>query len=134
MKNLADHTVSLRELLRQDVEFQWSDHHMEAFEKTKNVVSEDTTLLFYDRNKPITLQVDASSRGLRATIIEDGRPIAFASKALTETESRYANIERELLAIVYGCTKFHTILYGRSFTVEMITNHLMHRSVYSGFS
>ena len=118
VKNLADHTVSLRELLRQDVEFQWSDHHMEAFEKIKNLISEDTTLSFYDRNKPITLQVDASSRGLGATIIQDGRPIAFASKALTETESRYANIEWELLAIVYGCTKFHTILYGRSFTVE----------------
>ena len=103
--------------MRQDVKFQWSDHHMEAFEKIKNLISEDTTLSFYDRNKPITLQVDASSRGLGATIIQDGRPIAFASKALTETESRYANIERELLAIVYGCAKFHTILFGRSFTV-----------------
>ena len=33
-------------------------------------------------------------------------------------QGRYANIERELLAVVYGCEKFHTYLYGRHFVVE----------------
>ena len=45
----------------------------------------------------------------------------FASKSLTDTETRYANIERELLAIIYGCEKFHTYLYGRTFIME--TDH-----------
>lgn len=45
-------------------------------------------------------------------------PIAFASKSLTETEQRYANIERELLAVVFGCERFRTYIYGCSFEVE----------------
>ena len=66
----------------------------------------------------MTLQCDASLKGLGACIIQDSKPIAFTSKSLTDTETRYANIERELLAIVFGCEKFHTYLYGRSFVVE----------------
>jgi hypothetical protein len=62
--------------------------------------------------------VDASSKGLGAVLLQENKPIAFASKALTPAESRYANIERELLAVIYGCEKFHTYLYGRQFVVE----------------
>ena len=47
--------------------------------------------------------------------------ITFASKSLTETETCYANIERELLAIIFGYEKFHTYLYRRTFIVE--TDH-----------
>ena len=50
--------------------------------------------------------------------MQENKPIAFASKALSSAESRYANIERELLAVVYGCEKFHTYLYGRQFVIE----------------
>ena len=73
-------------------------------------------LRYYDRNKPVTLQCDASLKGLRACIIQDGHPIAFVSKSLTDTETWYANIKRELLAIMYSCEKFHTYLYGITFT------------------
>ena len=65
-------------------------------------------LRYYDRSKPVTLQCDAL--GLEACIIQDGQPIASASKSLTDAETHYANIERELLAIMYGCQKFHTYL------------------------
>ena len=116
--NISSYTVHLRELLKADVEFSWSPSHTRAFEMIKSMISTETTLAYYDRNKPVVLQVDASQRGLGAALIQDGRPIAFASKSLTPAESRYANIERELLAVVYGCEKFHTYLYGRSFVVE----------------
>lgn len=43
-------------------------------------------LRYYDPKKKTTIQVDASSRGLGAALIQEGKPIAFASKALTETE------------------------------------------------
>ena len=118
IKDLSDHTASLRELLKESVDFDWSEAHQAVFVKVKELITEDVTLAFYDRNKPVTLQVDASMLGLGATLMQEGRPIAYASKSLTPTESRYANIERELLAVVFGCTKFHTYLYGRSFTVE----------------
>ena len=64
------------------------------------------------------LQCDASLKGLGTCILQDNKPIAFTSKSLTDTETRYANIEWELLAIVFGCKKFHTYLYSRSFVVE----------------
>ena len=52
------------------------------------------------------------------TLLQNNKPIAFASKALTNAEHRYMNIEREMLAIVFGAEQFHTYIYGRSFTIE----------------
>ena len=78
-------------------------------------------LKYYDWSKLVTLQCDASLKGLGACIIQDGQPIAFGSKSLMDTETHYANIERELLAIICGCEKFHTYLYGRTFIME--TDH-----------
>ena len=66
-------------------------------------------LKYYDRNKPVTLQCDASLKGLRACIIQDGHPIAFVSKSLTDTETQYANIKRELLAIMYMAVRSSTL-------------------------
>ena len=65
--------------------------------------------------------MDASQRGLGACLLQDGQPIAYASKSLTDIETRYANIERELLAIVFTCQRFNTYVLGRPFTVE--SNH-----------
>ena len=79
------------------------------------------TLTYFDPMKETILQVDASMKSLGAALTQDRKPVAFASKALTDVESRYANIERELLAVVYGYKKFHTYLYGRSFTIH--TDH-----------
>ena len=62
------------------------------------------------------------SEGLGACLIQQHKgkdqPIAFASKSLTDAETRYANIERELLAIVFACQRFSTYLLGRSFVAE----------------
>ena len=57
-------------------------------------------------------------KGLGACLIQDGKPIAFASKSLTGAESHYANIERELLAIIFACIRFNTYLQGHRFTVQ----------------
>ena len=64
------------------------------------------------------VQADASQRGSGACLVQEGKPIAFASKSLTDTETRYANTERELLAIVFACQRFNTYVLGRQFTVE----------------
>jgi transposase InsO family protein len=116
--SLSSLTEPLRRLLRADVEFQWSASHTKAFNDIKSLVSNETTLTYYNRHKPLTLQVDSSTKGIGAVLVQEGKPIAYASKAMTDTETRYANIERELLAVVYGCQKFHTYLYGRKFLVE----------------
>ena len=111
-------STTLRELTRKTVTFQWSDEHQEAFEAIKEVVSAEVTLNYFDPQKPITLQVDASMAGLGAVLFQEDRPVAFASRALTETESQYANIERKMLAVVFGCERFHNFLFGQDFIVE----------------
>ena len=81
-----------------------------------------TTLTYYDRTQPPTLHTDTSEYGLGAALLQNDKPIAFASKTLSNVETRYANIERECLSVV------HTYIYGRQITVyndhkplEMIT-------------
>ena len=79
------------------------------------------TLAYYDRNEPVVLHVDKSFKGLGAALLQNDKPVAFTSKALTPAKTRYANVERELLAVVYGCEKIHSYLYGRSFVLK--TDH-----------
>ena len=66
----------------------------------------------------MTIQVDASQVGLGAALLQNNKPIAFTSKALTDAECRYASIEREMLAIVFGAEQFHTYVYGWSFMIK----------------
>jgi len=119
--SLSTLTAPLRELVKQSSPFVWNATYQDAFDKIKSSISNQITLTYFDPKKDTVLQVDASTKGLGATLLQDNKPVAFASKALNEVESRYANIERELLAVVYGCEKFHTYLYGRSFIVH--TDH-----------
>ena len=67
------------------------------FSKTLIAKANTTPLRYYDRNLPVTVQADASLRGLGACLIQKHKgkdqPIAFASKSLTDAETRYANIE-----------------------------------------
>ena len=100
---LSYHTVVLRELWKSDMEFEWTSSHKEAFVRVKNILCEETILAYFDPAKPSIVQVDISSRGLGAALIQDGKAIAFASKSLSDTERRYANVERKMLAVVYGC-------------------------------
>ena len=116
--NLATITVPLRDLLKKDVEFIWDDCHDTAFQKIKDVLTESPVLAFFDPEKQITLQVDASKYGLGATMLQEGRPVSYASKTLTQTEVGYAQIEKEMLAILFGCKRFHQYIYGKHVIVE----------------
>ena len=70
----------------------------------------NTTLMYYDRSKPIIVGMDASEYRLGTAIIQSRQPIAFISKTLTDVETCYANIERECLSVCFGLEKFHTYL------------------------
>ena len=78
----------------------------------------EVTLAYFDPNKVSVIQVDTSSRGLGAALLQDGRPAAFASKSLTAAEQKYANIEREMLGVVFGCKRFHTYVCAKGFIIE----------------
>ena len=118
--NLSHHTEPLRAMLKKDNVFHWDDQQTRSFQQVKTLIAKANTtpLRYYDRNLPVTVQADASLRGLGACLIQQHKgkdqPIAFASKSLTDAETRYANIERELLAIVFACQRFSTYLLGAS--------------------
>ena len=122
--NLSHHTELLQAMLKKDNVFHWEEQQTRSFQKVKTLIAKANTTLLrnYDRNLPVTVQVDASLRGRGACLIQkhkgEDQPIAFASKNLTDMETRYANIERELLAIVFACQCFSTYLLGRSFIAE----------------
>ena len=116
--NLSQKTATLRDLVKKDAEYIWTDSHNAAFEATKSLICRDVTLAYFDPQAESVIQVDASSRGLGAVLIQHGKPIAFASKSLSDCEQRYANIEREMLAVVFGCERFHMYVYGKSFVLE----------------
>ena len=120
MSHLSHHIEPLRAMLKQKVIFAWDEMANASFQKIKDLIAKSATkpLRYYDRRKPVTVQADAYQRGLGACLLQDGQPIAYASKSLTDTETRYANIERELLAIVFACQRFNTYVLGRPFTVE----------------
>ena len=122
--NLSHHTEPLRAMLKKDNVFHWDDQQTRSFQQVKTLIAKANTtpLRYYDRNLPVTVQADASLRGLGACLIQQhngkDQPIAFASKSLTDAETRYANIERVLLAIVFACQCFSTYLLRRSFVAE----------------
>ena len=119
--NLSHHTELLRAMLKKDNVFHWEEQQTQSFQNIKALIAKanEMPLRYYDRMKPVKVHADASLRGLGACLIQEfkgeDQPIAFASKSLTDAETRYANIERELLAIVFACQRFSTYLLGRSF-------------------
>jgi len=106
---LSEITLPLRQLLSKDVEFVWDMHQQEAFQKVKNVITQSPgpVLAYFDPKKEITLQVDASKYGLAAVLMQDEKPVSFASNSLTKTEVNYAQITKELYAIFFGCKRFY---------------------------
>ena len=93
--NLAELTSPMRCLLTKGTEFIWDSAQDQAFNKVKEVIRTSPVLVYFDPSKPTTLQVDASQKGLGATLMQEGRPIAFASKSLTQSEQKYAQIEKK---------------------------------------
>ena len=102
--HLSHHTEPLRQLLKKDVMFYWDNQLTRSFQEIKHLLKRATSkpLGYYDQRKAVIVQGEASLRGLGTCLIQDGKPIAFASKSLTGAESHYANIERELLTIIFA--------------------------------
>ena len=107
--HLSHHTKPLRAMLKQDAVFHWNQMASDNFQRIKDLIAKTVSwpLRYYDQTKPVIVQADDPQRGLVACLIQEGQPIAFASKSLTD---RYANIECELLAVVFTCQRFNTYM------------------------
>ncbi|XP_052746992.1 uncharacterized protein K02A2.6-like [Bicyclus anynana] len=127
--NYSTYTVHLTRLLRKESTWYWDDIHNKAISKLKELVSRAPVLALYDVSRPVVLSVDASSVALGAVLLQDGRPVEYASRTLTDTQTRYAQIEKELFAIVYACEKYHQYIYGKK-SVIVETDHKPLESIF----
>jgi len=113
----------LRELLKGKSVFAWTPAQEDAFRQTKEALSSPPTLAHFDPSRPTMLQTDASRlKGLGFALLQkvgdSWRLVQCGSRFLSDTESRYAMIELELLAVVWATQKCRTYLLGLpSFTI-----------------
>jgi hypothetical protein len=117
--NFSDVTSSMRELLHEKNEYKWQDRHSEAFSKLKRLLSAEPVLAYYRPDKPLICQCDSSQSGLGAVLLQDGKVIEYASRMLQKSEiDGLAQIEKELLSIYFGLSRFDSYCYGRKTIVE----------------
>lgn len=121
--NMSDINAPLRKLLEKETEWHWEDAQQQSFEKLKYLVTQSPTLKFFDVSKPVTLSVDSSSEGIGAVILQEGRPVAYGSRALNDCQCRYAQIEKELLAIIMDVRNFTSMCTERKSRLKVITSH-----------
>ena len=120
--NLSQVASPLRVLLEKNVKWHWDSDQEHSFKALKQLAIKAPVLKYFDPHKPTKLSVDASSKGLGAVLQQDDHPVAYASRALTQTQQNYTQIEKEMLAVVFGCTRFHEYIYGLP-NVEVETDH-----------
>ena len=89
---LKSQNPALRRLTDKEPHWEGLENHEEALTEIKQMLSQAAVLRYYDVNTEVTIQCDASEKGLGATLLQEGQPVTFASKALTKTEQNYAQI------------------------------------------
>ena len=126
LPHLAEKTRPLRDLLRKSNMWAWGPQQQQAFEQIKAELTTPPGLALYDPNADTLVSADSSSYGMGAVLLQrrnekDWKPVAYASRALSNTEQRYAQIEKEALATTWACERFAEFLMGKDFHVE--TDH-----------
>ena len=107
LKKFSPVLSELSEPLKPGVKWALESEQQNAFEAIKQVIMTLPVLAYFDKTKKHTIQCDASKKGLGAVLLQESKPVMYMSRALTETEQRYSNIERELLAIVFALERLN---------------------------
>ena len=118
---LAELRPPLDKLYKKDVAWRWDPEHQRAFDSIKNAVTTLPVLQYFDPKAEHSIQCDASKQGLGAVLLQEGHPVIYISRTLTETEQRYSNIERELLAVVFALERLNH--YTAGFRIKVETDH-----------
>ena len=121
IQNYADITAPLRNLTKQDTTWKWEEGEQIAFDNVTRALTGDEVMSYFNAEKKTEIVVDASPVGLGAILLQEGKVISYASRILTDPETRYSQTEREMLAAVWGVEKFHLFVYGSTF--DVITDH-----------
>ena len=120
--NLAETTKPLRDLLNKKSQWVWDSTQEQAFQEVKQSLSSSLVLALYDPSLETAISADASSFGLGAVLLQrepeqEWRPVAYISRAMTLTETRYAQIEKEALALTWSCERFADYVVGLKFHI-----------------
>ena len=115
---LATLNKPLRDLISTENDFIWSSPQQRAFEKVQEEIWKTTILRYFDPKEPVVFQVDVSTAGIGAALLQKEMPVAFASKTLSDPKTRYSNIEREMLAIIFGSERFHHYIWIHKVTIQ----------------
>ena len=108
----------LRRLCKSGVKWAWESEQQNAFEVIKQVIMMPPVLTYFNKTKKHTIQCYTCKKGLGAVLLQESTPVMYISRALTETEQRYSNIERELLAIVFALERLNHYIFSRTITVQ----------------
>ena len=125
--NFATINEPLRELTKQNVPFKWTVKHDKSVKLIVESLVKATSMSYFDPQKQTEVVCDASPFGLGCILAqresESSNPqiIAYASRALSDTERRYSQTEREALSLVWGCEHFKLYLLGNKF--NLVTDH-----------
>nr|XP_028964667.1 uncharacterized protein LOC108169704 [Malus domestica] len=107
--------------------FKWTDEATRAFQALKDLMVSPHVLALPDFSKPFIIETDASNNGLGAVLHQDGRPIAFTSKALGPRAQAMSTYEREMLAIVHAIKKWQSYIQGRHFGCDNVAADALSR-------
>ncbi|XP_075530161.1 uncharacterized protein LOC142563495 [Dermacentor variabilis] len=127
LPHISDVTAPIRALLNKSASWVWQHEQKAAFEKIKELLTSDRCMAKYHPSYATTVSADASSFGLGAVLLQtqpsgERRPVAFASRSMTDTEQRYSQTEKEALATTWAIQRFDEFVRGIPFDVE--TDHL----------
>ena len=128
LEGLSEVSAPIRALLQDDMIWDWTSVQDAAFQKLKDMVTAAPVLAHYSHQAPIIVSADASSFGLGAVLLQeqpDGRraPVTYISRALTASEQKYAQIEKEALAMTWACERLHCYLFGCEEPFLIETDH-----------
>ena len=106
--------------------WRWTSKQQRAFTRSKQLLTSAKVLVHYDPRLDLVVAGDASAYGIGAVLSRkmpnrEERPVAFASRTLSSAERNYSQVEKEVLACVFAIKKFHSYIFGRSFT--LVTDH-----------
>ena len=112
-------------LLSKNQAWLWGPDQSDSYRQLQNELTAPKVLRHYDPQAPTKISANASSYGIGAVLLQQSAerwvPVAYASRAMSTTESRYAQIEKEALAIVWACEKFSSYVLGKQILLE--TDH-----------
>ena len=108
----------ISELAKDRIPFNWGPEYQSAFTQMKKEIASAPILVYHNPKKQTVLQTDASIKGLGACLLQEEKPVYFASKVLRDARWRYVAIELELLAVAWIMEKFHHFLYTSHFISE----------------